>query len=107
MRLCKPLLLFLCAWYKWEMALEETWNRSDGVGLQGQVQAQGSPFAQTSGVLNVFTLNRGLQTPQKGILTLPSGPLSLVTVFSFFSSWLIVFEVTQVLPNPLSGFPDL
>ena len=57
-----------------------------------QVQAQGSPFAQTSGVLNLFTLSRGLQTPKKGILTLPSGPLSLVTVFSFFiSSWLIVF----------------
>ena len=54
-----------------------------------QVQAQGSPFAQTSGVLNLFTLSRGLQTPQKGILTLTSGPLSLVTVFPFFSSWLM------------------
>ena len=72
-----------------------------------QVQAQGSWFAQTSGVLSLFALSRGLQTPEKGILTLPSGPLSLVTDFSFFISWLMVFEVTQVLPNQLSGFPDL
>lgn len=77
-------------------------NRADGVEV-------GSPATgvQTPRMLNLLTLQRPRNTQKDCLHTAIRPILTLDCLFFFFNSWLMVFEISQVLTNSLSGFPDL